>query len=107
MDASIRVEGAQVGDDWLVQLHEWWDRHAYYPLDAIRNGEEGELEIHMVIRRDGVVESVELVRTSGSHLIDSAGQSVFRNAHLQPFPFSTPEPKADVWADLHYILIRR
>jgi TonB family protein len=106
MDAAIRVEGAEVGDDWIVQLHEWWERHKYYPLEAIRNGDEGELEIHMVIRRDGVVESVEVVHPSGSRLLDSAGASVFRNAHLQPFPLSTPEPKADVYVELHYIIIR-
>lgn len=106
MDASIRVEGAQVGDDWIMQLHEWWERHKYYPLDAARNDEEGEVQIHLVIRRDGVVESLELVHGSGYPRIDMAGESVFRNAHLQPFPFSTPEPKANVYLDLYFIIIR-
>ena len=106
MDASIRVEGAEVGDDWIAQLHEWWDRHSFYPQQAVINEEDGVVEIHMVITRDGRVESVEVISSSGSHWIDMAGVSVFRNAKLRPFPLSTPEPRADVYAFLHYILIR-
>ena len=106
MDASIRVEGAEVGDDWIAQLHEWWDRHSFYPQQAVINEEDGVVEIHMVITRDGHVESVEVVSSSGSRWLDMAGVSVFRNARLRPFPLSTPEAKADVYAFLHYILIR-
>lgn len=105
MGADIRVEGAEVGDDWIEQLHEWWDRHAFYPQQAIVNEEDGVVEIHMVITRDGHVESVEIVSSSGSRFLDMAGLSVFRNAHLRPFPLSTPEPKADVYTFLHYILV--
>ena len=106
MDASIRVEGAEVGDDWIAQLHEWWDRHSFYPQQAIINGEDGVVEIHMVITRDGHVEAVEVISSSGSRWLDMAGVSVFRNAKLRPFPLSTPEPRADIYAFLHYILIR-
>ena len=105
MGADIRVEGAEVGDDWIEQLHEWWDRHAFYPQQALVNEQAGVVEIHMVITRDGHVESVEIVSSSGSQWLDMAGVSVFRNAHLRPFPMSTPEPRADVYAFLHYILV--
>ena len=103
--ADIRVEGAEVGNDWIAQLHEWWERHSFYPQQAIVNEEDGVVEIHMVIARDGHVESVEVVSSSGSRWLDMAGVSVFRNAHLRPFPLSTPEPRADVYAFLHYILV--
>ena len=106
MDASIRVEGAQVGDDWLQQLHDWWDRHSFYPQEAIVNEEDGVVEIHMVIRRDGQIGTVEVLRSSGSQWLDMAGVSVFRNAHLRPFPIGTPEPQADIYVSLHYVLIR-
>jgi len=105
MNADIRVEGAEVGNDWIEQLHEWWDRHSFYPQQAIVNDEDGVVEIHMVITRDGRVESVEIVSGSGSRWLDMAGVSVFRNAHLRPFPLSTPEPRADVYAFLLYILV--
>ena len=106
LSADIRVIGAEVGNDWIEQLHDWWDRHAYYPRQAVENDEEGEVEIHMVILRDGQVESINVVRSSGSRWLDMAGQGVFRNAHLMPFPLSTPEPRADVYLYLHYILLR-
>ncbi len=103
--ADIRVEGAEVGNDWIEQLHEWWNSHSFYPQAAITNNEDGVVEVHMVITRDGRVQSVEVVSSSGSRWLDMAGVSVFRNAHLQPFPLSTPEDKADVYAFLHYILV--
>ena len=106
MAADIRVEGAQVGNDWIAQLHEWWNSHAYYPSQAIRDFEDGVVEIHMVILRDGRVESINIVSSSGSRSLDMAGASVFRDAHLMPFPLSTPEPRADVYLYLHYILVR-
>jgi TonB family protein len=106
LDAEIRVEGADVGDDWIQRLHEWWDRHSFYPEEAVMNGEDGVVEIHMVIQRDGRVESVQVVSSSGSRWLDMAGVSVFRNAHLRPFPLSTPQPQADVYVSLHYILVR-
>jgi len=100
------VEGADVGDDWIQQLHEWWDRHAYYPQEALLNREDGTLQIHLVIRRDGHVTEVDKLSSSGSRSIDIAGESVFRNAALQPFPNSTPQPQADIYLTLQYILIR-
>ena len=106
MDASIRVEGAELGNDWIQQLHDWWDRHAFYPQAALVNGEDGELQIHMVIDRDGRITAVEVVRSSGSRWLDIAGVSVFRNAKLRPFPLATPQPQADIYVSLHYILLR-
>ena len=105
MDAEIRVQGADVGDDWIQALHEWWDRHAYYPPQAAVNGEDGIVEIHLVIQRDGHVTAVEVVSSSGSRWLDMAGESVFRDAHLRPFPLATPQPRADVYISLHYILV--
>jgi periplasmic protein TonB len=107
LDASIRVEGADLGDDWIQQLHDWWDRHSYYPQEALLNGEDGTVQIHLVIQRDGRVTGIEMLSSSGSRWIDMAGESVFRNAALRPFPLSTPQPKADIYLSLQYILIRR
>jgi protein TonB len=106
MDAEIRVEGADVGDDWIRRLHEWWDRHSFYPQEAVMNGEDGIIEIHLQIQRDGRVSAVDVVSSSGSRWLDMAGVSVFRDAHLRPFPLNTPQPQADVYVSLHYILVR-
>jgi protein TonB len=105
-DAMIRVEGAQVGDDWINQLHEWWDEHAYYPPEAAKRNESGNLVVHLVVGRDGVVQSVRLDSPSGSQWLDLGAQALFRGAHLPPFPQSTPESKADIILNLEYDIVR-
>jgi periplasmic protein TonB len=104
-NASIRVEGAQVGDDWLQQMQRWWDEHSYYPDQARRNNEEGTVQLHVVVDRYGTVKSVEMESQSGSQWIDMAALGLFRGAHLPPFPQSTPEGQADLHLTLQYILI--
>jgi protein TonB len=88
-------------------LHDWWDRHSFYPQEALLNDEDGTVQIKLVIRRDGRVTSIEMLSSSGSRWLDMAGESVFRNAALQPFPQATPQAQADVYLQLQYILIRR
>jgi TonB family protein len=103
----VRVEGAQVGSDWLASLHEWWDRHSYYPEEAAVAGEDGTVQVHLVVDRDGHVRSVELETRSGSKWLDLGSLAVFRGAQLPPFPLSTPEPRADLHITIQYVLLRR
>jgi TonB family protein len=106
LDSMIQVEGAQVGPGWLQQLHEWWDRHAYYPDEAVAKGDDGTVKLHLVVDRSGKVESVALMERSGSQWLDLGSLSIFRGARLPPFPPSTPEPRADVYLTILYTLIR-
>ena len=106
LDSFVRVEGAQVGSDWLQQLHEWWDRHAYYPQQAAANGEDGTVRLHMVVTRNGQVQSVEVQERSGSQWLDMGSLAIFRGARLPPFPPTTPEDHADLYLTIMYTLIR-
>jgi protein TonB len=106
-DAAIRVTGAQVGADWIQALHEWWLRHRYYPSQALVNGEDGTVQIHLSVDRYGKVQGVEMRSTSGSQWLDMAALATFRGAKLPPFPSNTPEPRADLDLTIQYILLRR
>jgi protein TonB len=105
--SNIQVSGAQVGDDWLSQLKEWWDNHSYYPDDAASRGESGTAQVHVVVDRTGHVLSVDLVTPSGSRSLDTASLATFRGARLPPFPASTPENQAELMLTIHYVLYRR
>jgi protein TonB len=105
-DASIKVSGAQVGTDWIMQLHEWWEQHGYYPNQAAFRGEDGTVKIHVEMDRYGKVLGVELTGRSGSQWLDLAALSVFRGATLPPFPPSTPEGRAELDLTINYILYR-
>ena len=105
-DFSITNE-TPLGSSWMAQLQEWWDLHAYYPLDASERNEDGTVKVHMLIHPDGKVWTIEVVSSSGSRILDEAGVEVFHNMYLRPFPAGTPAPQADVYVSLHYVLAHR
>lgn len=106
-DPSIKVSGAQVGSDWIAMLHQWWEQHGYYPPQAAHAGEDGTVQIHVVVDRYGHVKSVELTGRSGSQWLDLGAQAVFRGATVPPFPPSTPENQANLDLTIRYYLYRR
>jgi TonB family protein len=95
------VEGADLGPDWIKQLQAWWDRHAFYPGEAVMNNVSGTVIVHIVVRPDGEVTTVHVEEGSGSKFLNNAAYLAFSDAHLHPFP---PVPKADVYITLHYVL---
>ena len=101
------MHGAHVGKDWEELLHEWWLRHGYYPDEAARKGESGQVRIHVNVDRNGRVHLVELESSSGSQWLDMGAQATFRGALLPPFPPSTPEAQADLDITIRYMLIAR
>jgi len=91
--------------DLMRQLQAWWDAHAYYPRHASNNDEGGTVKVHLVILPDGKIWTVNMVESSGSPSLDTAGDSVFRGGFVRPFPEG--EPKADMDISLHYVLAYR
>jgi len=102
-DFSITNE-TLAGSNWMKQLQAWWDVHAYYPPDALKNHEDGTVKVHLVIPQDGEVGLVQVAQGSGSHTLDMAGYEVFKYARLRPVPSAPPAPQADVFITLHYVL---
>ncbi len=100
------AEPADAGRRDLVrQLQAWWDMHAYYPRRASQNDEGGTVKVHLVIRPDGNIWKVDVVESSGSRPLDTAGVSAFRGGFVRPFPAGAPETNIDI--SLHYVLVHR
>jgi TonB family protein len=106
-EAMVRVEGADLGADWLRALHEWWERHGYYPHQAAEQGEDGTTRVRLRVDRSGRVEEAELEMRSGSQWLDLGSLAIFRNAMLPPFPPATPQNEVTLHLTLNFILIRR
>jgi TonB family protein len=107
-DFSItnQVEPANAAHrDLMRQLQAWWDAHAHYPRHASNSDEGGTVKVHLVILPDGRIWTVDVVASSGSPSLDTAGSSVFREGFVRPFPEG--EPKADIDLSLHYVLAHR
>jgi TonB family protein len=91
--------------DLMQQLQAWWDAHAYYPRHASNNDEGGTVKVHLVIHPDGKIWTIDVVQSSGSRSLDTAGDSVFHGGFVRPFPEG--EPNADIELSLHYVLAHR
>jgi len=91
--------------DLMRQLQAWWDVHAYYPRHASQSDEGGAVELHLLIHPDGNIWKVDVVASSGSRSLDTAGSSAFRGGFVRPFPAGTPEVDLDL--SLHYVLAHR
>lgn len=102
-----RITRGHVDPSWLDALHDWWERHAYYPPEAVANGEDGTVGIKIVVDRYGHVRSVERESRSGSQWLDMAATGTFRDATLPPLPPDTPDQTITVNLTITYVLTRR
>jgi TonB family protein len=102
-----RVTQGHVDPNWLSLLHEWWDRHGYYPEQAVANREDGTVGITIVVDRYGHVHRVTRERRSGSVWLDMAAEATFRDASLPPFPPDTSDDQITVDLTITYMLVRR
>ena len=89
----------------MRELQAWWDAHAFYPRHASSADEGGTVKVHLVILPDGRIWTTDVVESSGSRSLDTAGGSVFREASVRPF--LKGEPRADIDLSLHYVLAHR
>ncbi|MFC0408420.1 TonB family protein [Roseomonas elaeocarpi] len=104
---QLRVRGAQLGADWSAAFSQWVEEHKFYPQAAAMRGEDGPVHVQMVIGRDGKVQSLRLVSSSGSVSLDAALQSMFRGKTVPAFPPGTPEDTATVDLTMNYIIVYR
>ena len=92
--------------DVMRQLQAWWDAHAFYPRHASNNDEGGTVKVHLVIHPDGKIWTIDVVESSGSRSIDTAGDAVFRGGFVRPSP-TEGERNVDIDLSLHYVLAHR
>ncbi|NHC60946.1 energy transducer TonB [Paenalcaligenes suwonensis] len=62
-------------------------RNVVYPPNARIEGASGKVVVHLTLKRDGSVESLEIVESAGSRDLDSAVLNAIRRVrHFPPFP---------------------
>ena len=105
-EAFFDIRAANIGADWAQGLATYWRRHRYYPPQAAQNGEDGTVEIQIVVNRLGRVESVEIQRRSGSPWLDMAAVGTWRNAQLEPLPAENTDRTITIPLTINYLLIR-
>ena len=106
-DAVAHVIGPGGRGDYMEALSEFVELHKYYPPSSARNGEEGESVIRVTIERDGTVKDMRLLSSSGSSMLDSAWEAVFRDNKLPPFPDDLPGNQQTFTLSLNYHLLYR
>jgi TonB family protein len=99
-------QGADIGSDWENLLSEWWIRHRFYPEEAARLDQQGEVTLLVVVAPDGQVKSVKVEQTSGSPWIDLGALQTLHGAKLPPLPKDFTDPELFLEYHLHYYLIR-
>ena len=97
--AAAPVDGA-----WQQALGAWLAAHKTYPEQARRRGEEGRVAIRFTVNRSGRVLDVEVVRGSGSAVLDTAASTLLHGAALPPFAASMPQDQVTVTVQLRYSL---
>jgi len=105
-EAFFDIRAAKIGADWSQGLVAYWQAHRYYPRQAAQNGEDGTVEIELVVNRLGRVESVEIQRRSGSPWLDMAAVGTWRNAQLAPLPTENTDRTITIPLTINYVLIR-
>jgi protein TonB len=76
-----------------------------YPPDAIANGLQGQLHLKFVLRNDGQVKTVELLRSSGYKVLDKeAWDAVVGAGPFEAFPPTIPDDELHITARFTYVL---
>jgi protein TonB len=102
LDADVQVSGAEVGTDWMQQLHVWWVEHRRYPEQAIKMHESGTVVIRFDVDRNGWTSGAEILQHSGSQWLDMQTMATFGHAHLPPLPPTTPQDHATLTLTVRY-----
>jgi periplasmic protein TonB len=99
-------KGDTVGADWFNEVSAWWIRHRFYPDEAARLQQQGDVTLRLRVAQSGHVEMLELDDGSGSPWLDMGAEAVFRNANLPPLPGDVRDPNITVDFTIHYEILR-
>jgi len=99
-------KGDDVGADWLNEVSAWWIRHRFYPDEAARLQQEGDVVLRLKVGQSGHVETLDLERGSGSPWLDMGAEAVFRNANLPPLPGNVHDPDVTLQFTIHYEILK-
>ena len=76
-----------------------------YPQEASANGIQGQLQLKLVLLRNGELKTVELLRSSGHTVLDKeAWDAVNNGSPFHPFPSTIPDDELHITARFTYLL---
>ncbi|HEX68425.1 MAG TPA: energy transducer TonB [bacterium] len=71
-------------DEYFRRIKEKIEKAKFYPSLSLKKKEEGKVIYEVWIGKDGTVEKIKMVKSSGYSLLDKGGEEIIRNA--SPFP---------------------
>ena len=76
-----------------------------YPPAAVRLGEQGNLRLKFVIKRDGNLKEIKLLRSSGYPILDNEAITAIRSAApYNPFPKNLKQESISIVANFEYVI---
>jgi periplasmic protein TonB len=102
-EAAPPSPSATVSTAWRQALAAWLAAHKTYPEQARRQGIEGSVTLRFSIDRSGHVTEVTVLHGSGSPILDSAAETMLRNAML-PAPDPAIQDRMTISIQIHYKL---
>ena len=91
-----RMRGKELGKEYLVMVRKRIKNHKKYPMIARKQHMQGCTRLRFLLRPDGGVEWVKVIRSSGYKVLDEAAVAAVRRASPFPAPpdglFSGPVP---------------
>lgn len=78
-------------DAYLAELMTLISRYQFYPRSAVLNEQEGVVRLRVVIAPDGALQSVELIQSSGSGILDDAAVVALKRVPVFPVPAQRKE----------------
>jgi protein TonB len=90
---------------YLSELRAFIESNKFYPPQARTLGHEGRTEVKFTVLADGTLASIELIRSSGSKLLDQAALALLtRVEKLRPIPESLQISRFDLVLPIEYML---
>jgi periplasmic protein TonB len=105
LQIHAEADGKEVGPDWLNRVAAWWARHGYYPDEAAKLGQHGDVTVSMTVAHSGHVDTAGVTRASNSPWLNLGALSVFQNANLPPLPPDITASDIDLTFTIHYIIV--
>ena len=89
---------------WRGALAAWVQSRKRYPDEARRQGLEGQVVIRFTVGRDGAVLAADIVRGSGSAVLDEAARAMFVGGRAPPFPAGMAQAQLTTTVAVRYRL---
>ncbi len=89
---------------WLRAVGTWLEEHKFYPDLARQRGEQGTVIVRFTVARSGRVLTVNVVRSSGSGILDRSTERLLRDTDLPPFPPTMEGHETTVTFAIRYML---